>query len=116
MVGRPRLMGRLRKTAIAGAMGVMLVVPAPAFAGSTAQDAYDIPGGSIEEAIPPPPTPPPPTPPPPHKPPPQAITQARGGSLPFTGLDLGLMVGAGAMLLALGLGMRRLSRPSRESA
>lgn len=115
MVGRPRLMGRLRKTAIVGAMGVMLIVPAPAFAGSTAQDAYDTPGGSIEEAIPPPPTPPPPTPPP-DKPPPQAITEARGGSLPFTGLDLGLMVGAGGVLLVMGLGMRRLSRPSRESA
>lgn len=31
-------------------------------------------------------------------------------SLPFTGLDVGLAVAAGALLLALGLGIRRLSR------
>jgi hypothetical protein len=35
--------------------------------------------------------------------------------LPFTGLDLALLAGAGGMLLALGLGMRRLTR-SPESA
>jgi len=33
-----------------------------------------------------------------------------GGSLPFTGLDIGLLAVAGAGLLALGLGMRRLTR------
>ena len=38
-----------------------------------------------------------------------------GSELPFTGLDLALFAGAGAMLLALGLGMRRLTR-SPESA
>ena len=32
------------------------------------------------------------------------------GSLPFTGLDLALLAGAGAVLLGLGLGMRRLTR------
>ena len=35
--------------------------------------------------------------------------------LPFTGLDLALLAGAGGMLLALGFGMRRLTR-SPESA
>jgi hypothetical protein len=114
MVGRPRLMGRLRKIAIAAVMGAALMLPASAFAqGTPAQDAYDTPAGSIEEATPPPPSIPPP---PRHDPPPPTITEAKGGSLPFTGLDLGLMVGAGGMLLALGLGMRRLSRPSRETA
>ena len=38
-----------------------------------------------------------------------------GSELPFSGLDLALLAGAGAMLLALGLGMRRLTR-SPESA
>lgn len=38
-----------------------------------------------------------------------------GDELPFTGLDLALLAGAGGMLLALGLGMRRLTR-SPESA
>jgi hypothetical protein len=32
------------------------------------------------------------------------------GTLPFTGLDLGLLVGGGAMLLTAGFVVRRLSR------
>ena len=39
-----------------------------------------------------------------------------GGELPFTGLDVALVIGAGALLLALGVGMRRLTRPAREVA
>lgn len=35
------------------------------------------------------------------------------GSLPFTGADLGVLLAAGAILLGLGLGLRRLThRPS----
>ena len=41
---------------------------------------------------------------------------AGGGELPFTGLDVALVLGAGALLLGLGMGMRRLTRPSREIA
>lgn len=33
-----------------------------------------------------------------------------GGSLPFSGLDVGLLAAAGAGLVALGAGMRRLTR------
>jgi hypothetical protein len=33
-----------------------------------------------------------------------------GGSLPFTGLDLGLLIGGGLLLLAIGFGLRRLAR------
>jgi hypothetical protein len=33
-----------------------------------------------------------------------------GGSLPFTGLDLALLAAAGGVLVAVGLGMRRLTR------
>lgn len=39
-----------------------------------------------------------------------AQTPDDGDELPFTGLDLALLAGAGGMLLALGLGMRRLTR------
>lgn len=36
-----------------------------------------------------------------------------GSSLPFTGSDLGVLAGAGGLLLALGFGLRRLTyRPS----
>jgi hypothetical protein len=33
-----------------------------------------------------------------------------GGTLPFTGLDIALVVAAGGVLLAMGLGIRRISR------
>lgn len=35
---------------------------------------------------------------------------AGGGSLPFTGIDVALLLGAGGVLLVAGLGMRRLTR------
>jgi hypothetical protein len=37
-------------------------------------------------------------------------TEASGGSLPFTGLDVALLAGAGVLLGAAGFGMRRLTR------
>jgi hypothetical protein len=48
-------------------------------------------------------------------PPPSAaatVTPDDGGStLPFTGLDVALLVGAGGLLVGAGFGMRRLTRP-----
>jgi hypothetical protein len=42
----------------------------------------------------------------------QATTDT-GGSLPFTGADLGVLAAAGGILLSLGFGLRRLThRPS----
>jgi hypothetical protein len=38
-----------------------------------------------------------------------------GGSLPFTGLDVALLLGAGGLLVAAGLGMRRLTRAPRSA-
>ena len=38
-----------------------------------------------------------------------------GAALPFTGLDIGLLAAAGAFLLALGLGMRRLTRADNSA-
>jgi hypothetical protein len=40
----------------------------------------------------------------------QSGGQAGGGTLPFTGLDLAALVGAGAGLVATGAGVRRLAR------
>lgn len=41
---------------------------------------------------------------------PEAAASNDSGSLPFTGLDLALLAGAGVVLLGLGLGMRHLTR------
>jgi hypothetical protein len=43
----------------------------------------------------------------------QAAAADEGGSLPFTGADLGVLAAAGGILLSLGFGLRRLThRPS----
>jgi len=42
----------------------------------------------------------------------QSDVEGGGGSLPFTGLDLGLLIGGGLLLLAVGFGLRRLARGS----
>lgn len=39
------------------------------------------------------------------------VSADSGGSLPFTGLDIALILGVGAGLVAIGLGTRRLTRP-----
>jgi hypothetical protein len=41
-----------------------------------------------------------------------APKEQSSGELPFTGLDVGLVGAAGAMLLGAGFGIRRLSRTS----
>jgi hypothetical protein len=41
---------------------------------------------------------------------PVAADTDEGGSLPFTGLDMALLAGAGGLLAAAGLAMRRLTR------
>jgi hypothetical protein len=38
------------------------------------------------------------------------VSDSSGGSLPFTGLDVALLIGAGGLLVVAGLGMRRLTR------
>jgi hypothetical protein len=43
---------------------------------------------------------------------PAQATKVAAHQLPFTGLDVGLTVAAGAVLLALGFGIRRLVRPT----
>ena len=43
-------------------------------------------------------------------PPAATTTDTSTGSLPFTGLDVALFAGAGALLLLAGVGMRRLTR------
>ena len=97
-----------------------LIAPAAAFAqAGPAQDGYDNQGPQIQEQIDQ------------SSPanssggggggeegsPPAATAQSNdAGDLPFTGLDLALVIGAGALLLGLGFGMRRLTRPTGEVA
>jgi hypothetical protein len=89
----------------------LLFAAPPAFGVTSAQTGYSKPGGIVETQIqnsgggg--------------NKPgsvvsTPESATQAKSaGSLPFTGLDLVLVVAAGGLLLGLGLGMRRLTRPT----
>lgn len=103
---------QITKKFLAASVSAALLVGAPsAFAQSSAQQGYSKPGGTVETQLEnggggnnpgnssstPVRTP-------------ERVTEAKSSSLPFTGLDLVLVVGAGGILLALGLGMRRLSR------
>ena len=93
------------KTLIVGAIvSASMLMAAPAFA-QTASQGYSKPSGSIQERIS---TDNPPNPP--HDPPDVAVREEARSELPFTGRDIGLIVAAGGVLLAMGLGMRRLSR------
>ena len=107
--GRETEKMRLSKKVLAGTISAALLLGAPsAFAQSSAQKGYSKPGGIVQTQIdngggdnqpgdvvsqP------------------EAVTQTKSsGKLPFTGLDLVLVVAAGGLLLAMGLGMRRLTR------
>ena len=69
---------------------VSLVLAGGAFAQSPSGHAYGGAGGEIEQGV-------------------QGSGVASGGTLPFTGLDLGIAIAAGLALLAVGLLMRRLA-------
>ena len=105
----------LTKTIVAAAVA-MLLVAAPAVAQvSPTEQGYSAPAGTTQQQITSSPAPsaqvsPTPTP----KVTPVAVKKAAPskGGLPFTGLELGLVLAAGAALLGVGLGLRRLSRPS----
>ncbi len=111
---------RISKKILAGTVSAALLAAAPvASAQTSAQQGYATPGGIVETQI--------------ENGPPdgnpgvvtetretaagttEAVTETRAeasGSLPFTGMDIGLIVAAGGLLLALGLGMRRVGRAS----
>jgi hypothetical protein len=103
-------MGGLRKFFTAMIIGAMLALPAGAMAqGSSAQGGYNQPGGVVQDQIVTQParasstnTPAVTTTAPP--------AQTNESNLPFTGLDLAFVVGAGGVLLLLGFGIRRFTR------
>jgi hypothetical protein len=104
---------RFSKKVLAGTISAaMLFAAPPAFGVTSAQSGYSKPGGIVETQI--------------QNSgggdnpgsvvsTPERATEAKTqstGTLPFTGLDLVLIVAAGGLLLGLGLGMRRLTRPN----
>ena len=80
MVGRPDMRPRGIVAALVVCLALLVAAPA-AFAQSATQDAYC-----------------------------DGCTAVKKSSIPFTGLDVALVVAAGGALLAAGFGVRRLSR------
>ena len=80
---RSRMIGLV----VLAVMSALMLVASPAGAAVSAQQGYSQPGGRIETSFDP-----------------------GHASLPFTGLDILAVVAIGAALLAVGVGIRRLSR------
>lgn len=95
---------KTRSISILAALVVMLVVAAPAFAQTASQNGYSGQGGQVQGQVDDDSTTP------------VAVVESGGsdsgggGSLPFTGLDVALLAGAGLLLAGAGIGMRRLTR------
>jgi hypothetical protein len=100
---------RIKHLVVAAIAAGALAVPASASAQSAAQDGYNPPAGQIQEEV--------------AQQgggpggggpggggPGEGAQEAGGGALPFTGMDLVLLLGGGGLLLSAGLGMRRLAR------
>jgi hypothetical protein len=92
----------VKNAAVGSAVWVALLFAAPAAgAQSAAQNGYAQPAGSVQQQLSS-------THDDSHA---RAVaTDSRGSSLPFTGLDIGLVGAASGVLLAIGFGIRRLSR------
>jgi len=106
---------RLKTTSVAVISGVALAVGAPAAFAQTApvQQGYSTPQGVVQTQIENGDTPTPPRNVTDESTPAAVVDQAPAADtseLPFTGLDVGLVLAAGAMLLVAGFGIRRLSR------
>jgi hypothetical protein len=101
---------RHHKTAIAvlAVSGVAAAAPVASAQSTPVQEGYSTPSGVVQTQIRN------------NTPAPPATTvaakttvqapAAQSSQLPFTGLDVGLVLATGAMLLAAGFGIRRLSR------
>lgn len=78
----------LKRIAAGACITASLMAPGTALAQGNASDAYNSSGGSVQ----------------------QQVERHDPTGLPFTGLDVGLAGTAGAVLLAMGIAIRRLSR------
>jgi hypothetical protein len=107
---------RLRFVTIAVLSSAALAMSAPAALGqalSPDAEGYSVPGGAVQTQVESGGEPPAPANEQVSNTEPTAAVQtADDSTLPFTGLDIALVVGAGGLLLLLGFGIRRLSRPA----
>jgi hypothetical protein len=97
---------RLRNITVGAVLCIALfVAAAPAYAASAATTGYSEPAGSVQQQLgsggndg--------------HRVAASTVStsESSDSKLPFTGLDIALVVAAGGVLLAMGLGIRRLSR------
>lgn len=88
---------QLKHLAVGAVVYAALLVAATAAFGQTAsQSGYSAPAGSVQQQLA-------------HHDPPtrDRATSGNIGGVPFTGLDLGLVGGAGGILLAVGFAVRR---------
>jgi hypothetical protein len=86
----------------AAAVAVSLLPAAPATAQTSAQHGYSAPAGSVQQQADPKPG---------DSAPAARRDQSSGDALPFSGLDVVLVLAAGGVLLLLGASARRLGRP-----
>ncbi len=90
-------------TSILAVLVLGLVLAAPAFAQTAGQDGYNDTARQVQAQVDDDSTAP------------VAVTGSNGGggSLPFTGLDVALIAGAGMLLAAVGFGLQRLTQAPR---
>jgi hypothetical protein len=97
-----KILMKARLTSIFAVLVVVLVMAAPALAQTATQNGYSGTGGQVQAQVDD------------DASAPVAVTGSSGGdggaSLPFTGLDVAMLAGAGVLLAGAGLGMRRLTR------
>ena len=106
-------MTKLRHLLPLAAVLVLLAVAPAAMAGDASLAGYSTPAGSVQVNIAGAQEQPSGNVSAPSGAPQKTVVTNKGSSLPFTGLDLSLVVGAGVLLLGLGFGMRRLvGRPA----
>jgi hypothetical protein len=82
-------------------VALALVVAVPAYGQSAVSDTYAGKGGGIVGTVDSGNGPSAPT----------QVVSTSDNSLPFTGLDIGLLALGGAMLVGVGMGLRRFARP-----
>ena len=93
MVGRSTSM-RIKAMVIGALVCVALLAAAPAYAQQVnpTQDAYSITAARVQQ---------------------QVTDTNDGDSLPFTGMEVTVVLAGGLLLIGLGLGVRRMAKPAR---